>query len=132
MNVIEGPIEGHAHMGVVDKQSYLRCHEKAIQKSDQDVFEVTDPIDAYISHGRWVISCICNGAGLTSRSLKVSCCFDCGRVYTRIVFPRNAKKIEEELLKRRDQSNRNWHGESLQVLMAETAKHSDIVRRVKF
>ena len=108
-------------MGVVDKQSYLQCHEKAIQKSEQDVFEVTDPVDAYISHSRWVISCICNGGGLTSRSLKVSCCFDCGRMYTSVIFPTQRKQIEEVLLSRKEKETRNWiPGESVKSLRTES------------
>jgi len=104
---------------VTDVTSYLEVHARAMVKKEKNVFEVTDPIDAYINHGRWVINCECNGGGLTSPMFKVSCCFDCGRRYVNIIFPQNAKKIEKALMKRREAHHRNWKGESLQVLASE-------------
>jgi|TARA_R110002020_G_scaffold197348_8_gene398451 hypothetical protein len=119
MDLIHGPVEGHGHAGVSDVVSYIAIHEQRMAKVDKKPFEVSDPVHAYINHGRWVIDCECNGGGLTSPTFKLSCCFDCGRRYVNVVFPKNAKKIERELLKRRDQSNRNWHGESLRLLAKE-------------
>ena len=121
-NVIHGPAEGHQHAGVTDVASYLEVHSRAMIKKEQNVFEVTDPIDAYINHGRWVVNCECNGGGLTSPTFKVSCCFDCGRRYTNVVFPNDAKEIEKELMKRREQHHRNRMGESLKVLTRETLR----------
>ena len=119
---IHGPAEGHLHSGVSDVTSYLEVHSRAMGKKGKNVFEVDDPIDAYINHGRWVINCECNGGGLTSPTFKVSCCFDCGRRYTNVVFPNDAKKIEKELMKRREQHHRNWMGESLKVLTRESLR----------
>ena len=119
-NTIKGPIEGHGHSGVKDLESYLAVHKAMMTRAEKSLLEVSDPIDAYVNHGRWLINCKCNGGGLTSPLFKVSCCFDCGRVYTNVVFPSNAEAIEESLLKRNDDANRNWQGESLDVVTAET------------
>jgi hypothetical protein len=120
---IHGPIEGHKHSGVKDIESYRVIHMNAMKNAEKDTHEIDVPQDAYINHGRWVVDCQCNGAGLTSPSFKVSCCFDCGRVYTNITFPKQVKKIEEALVARYNQSSRNWKGESLQVLLNENLEH---------
>ena len=119
MNVIQGPIEGHGHSDVTDIASYEALHSSVMKKAEKEVFEIEEPVEAYINHGRWVVDCECNGAGFTSPAFKFSCCFDCGRRYMNIVFPKNPQKIEKELLKRREARNRNWTGESLQTLAAE-------------
>jgi hypothetical protein len=119
MDIIEGPIEGHGHAGVTDLDSYLEIHSRRMAKMEKSISEVDESVTAYINHGRWVVNCECNGAGLTSPDFKISCCFDCGRRYVNIVFPKNAKKIENELLKRREATNRNWTDEPLKVLALE-------------
>jgi hypothetical protein len=81
------------------------------------VYEIDMPREAYINHGRWVVNCECNGAGLTSREFGITCCFDCGRVYKKIIFPENAQAIELLLLNRRNQTERNWNiGEPIESL----------------
>ena len=121
--IIEGPIEGHGHSGVIDIKSYRDVHLKVMQQGEKSIQEIDTQQEAYVNHGRWVVDCECNGAGLTSPSFKVSCCFDCGRVYTNIKFPQQVKKIEETLLARYNQTSRNWKGESLQVLLDENTKY---------
>tara|TARA_R110000824_G_scaffold18243_1_gene72602 strand:+ start:3286 stop:3660 length:375 start_codon:yes stop_codon:yes gene_type:complete len=117
MEKITGPIEGHGHSGVTDVGSYKEVHARAMKSAGKDVFEVSSDVEAYINHGRWVVDCSCNGAGLTSPEFKVSCCFDCGRIYTAITFPKQRKKIEDTLVLRRDKAHRNWTvGESLSSL----------------
>jgi len=123
MNKIAGPIEGHGHSGVRDVESYRAVHTAAMKRAEKDTHEVEAPQDAYVNNGRWVVNCTCNGAGLTSPSFKISRCFDCGRVYTHITFPKEAKKIEEALTARHDQSSRNWNGETLQQLLDENAEY---------
>ena len=118
---IHGPCEGLAHSGVTDTESYRAVHRKA---KGPLIRENAEPQTAYINHGRWVIDCQCTGAGLTSRTMNISCCFDCGAVYTTIIFPRHAKKIEDVLLKRPDLATRNWaQGESLELLLADNKAH---------
>jgi hypothetical protein len=124
MPVIEGPIQGHAHNGVKDVESYRTVHTNSMKNAEKDVYEIDTPREAYINHGRWVVNCECNGAGLTSRDFGITCCFDCGRVYTEIIFPDNAQIIELLLLDRRDQNRRNWNiGESIELLKKDNSDH---------
>jgi hypothetical protein len=121
---IVGPCEGLSHAGVTDIETYRDAHRKAMGTKGQVEHEDEDQKRAYINHGRWVVDCpTCNGAGLTSRTMKVSCCFDCGSVYTKIRFPRNAKKIEHVLLKRPDVASRNWTTETIKELLKENHDH---------
>ncbi len=121
---ILGPCEGMAHAGVTDTDSYRDVHRKVIASKGQVEYEDQDQKRAYINHGRWVVDCPkCNGAGLTSRTIKVACCFDCGSVYTTVSFPRNAKKIEDVLLRRTDEASRNWTTESIKELLEENKIH---------
>ena len=117
---IHGPAEGHGHAGVTDVTSYREYHTRIVGEKEHEVETVRE---AYINHGRWIVNCDCAGAGLTSRSWKVSCCFDCGAVYTKIKFPLNATKIESALLIRPALVNRNWmRGETLERLLSENDK----------
>jgi hypothetical protein len=121
---IQGPCEGMAHAGVSDVESYRKVHQQALVGHGKSVEENKDPQAAYINHGRWVVDCPkCNGAGLTSRTMKVSCCFDCGGVFINITFPKQAKKIEDVLLKRTDMASRNWTTESVNDLLEENKTH---------
>lgn len=121
MDKIAGPIEGHGHAGVKDIASYRRVHGSAMRGLEREVFEVTTDVVAYINHGRWVVDCVCNGAGFTSPEFKVSCCFDCGRMYTSVIFPTQRKQIEEVLLSRKEKETRNWiPGESVKSLRTES------------
>ena len=120
MERITGPIEGHGHSGVTDVKSYREAHAKLMKSAGKDVFEVSSEVEAYINHGRWVVDCSCNGAGLTAPDFKLSCCFDCGRIYTTVKFPEQRKEIEKILVARRDKVRRNWTvGESLKSLERE-------------
>lgn len=120
MDVIHGPAEGYS--GVTDAASYRSVHADALRGRDVQPYDDDTPRDAYINHGRWVMDCVCNGAGLTSLALGISCCFDCGRVFTAIRFPRNAKRIEGLLLARPALDSRNWRDESLAILRDENAQ----------
>ena len=121
---IHGPCEGLSHAGVTDLDSYRKVHQNLIGSRGQQTVEDTEPQRAYVNHGRWVVDCpTCKGAGLTSRTMKVSCCFDCGHVCTKITFPKQAKKIEEALLERLDPASRNWTTESLKDLLQENKDH---------
>jgi hypothetical protein len=119
---IKGPCEVMAYSGVTDRDTYLDAHRKIVGKRAE---ENEDPRRAYINHGRWVVDCTkCKGAGVASREMQVSCCFDCGQIYTSVTFPRNASRIEAVLLKRSDPATRNWtSGETLKSLHAENKTH---------
>ena len=104
--------------------SYREVHQKMMKQAEKETFENTTPKEAYINHSRWVVQCECNGAGLTDRVLSISCCFDCGAVYTNVVFPGEAKQIELALMKRKSLTSRNWTvGESLDMLIKENKDH---------
>ena len=119
---IQGPCEGMTHAGVTDIASYRDAHRKFAGERLQ---ENSDERLAYVNHGRWVVDCTkCSGAGLASREVGVSCCFDCGTVYTRVSFPKDAEKIEALLLRRSDLATRNWTiGETLKSLRYENESH---------
>jgi hypothetical protein len=124
MSIIQGPIQGHAHNGVKDVETYRTIHTTIMKNAEKDVYEIDMPREAYINHGRWVVNCECNGAGLTSREFGITCCFDCGRVYKKIIFPENAQAIELLLLNRRDQTERNWNiGEPIELLEKDNLDH---------
>jgi|TARA_R110000824_G_scaffold132891_1_gene295458 hypothetical protein len=122
MEKIAGPIEGHGHSGVTDVKSYKLIHARITKAAERDVLEVGNEVSAYVNHGRWVVDCACNGAGLTAPEFGLACCFDCGRVYTKVVFPKDRKQIEGALLVREDKETRNWiPGESVASLRKEKA-----------
>jgi len=115
---IHGPAEGFEHMGVKDPATYRAAHASQMKRKEQTPHEVSEPQHAYINHGRWVVSCKCVGAGLTSPSFGISCCFDCGAVYTHILFPADVDAITHALLQRDNVENRNWTpDESLESLV---------------
>jgi len=116
---IHGPCEGHGHSGVIDLASYRSLHQRVIKQKGEYILEDATPRAAYVNHGRWVVNCECNGAGLTDRKMKITCCFDCGRVYTSVTFPKHASQIEKVLLERPDPASRNWSGETVQALLDE-------------
>ncbi len=123
---IHGPAEGMKHAGVTDVDSYLSLHRNVLQEQQRVPQENSQERVAYVNHGRWVVDCNtdCHGAGLTSPTFNVSVCFDCGTVYTNIVFPDNAAAIEAVLLKRPDMVHRNWsRPETIELLETENVTH---------
>jgi hypothetical protein len=109
-----------SHAGVSSLESLRVIHAKHVRAK---LHEVETPIHAEVNHGRWLINCECNGAAVSCRTAKIACCFDCGRVYKVVKFPRNAGKIESILLVR-PMANRNWKkGETVKLLVAENIKH---------
>ena len=108
------------HLGISDLQTYREVHDKVV---GDKLHEVSTVPSARINHGRWIVDCECNGAGFTCPKVKVACCFDCGRVYLNVKFPRDAVKIER-LLTERPMMNRNWRkGETVKTLIAENIEH---------
>jgi hypothetical protein len=109
-----------SHAGITDIRTYREKHDKVV---GDKLHEVSTPTNAEINHGRWIVNCECNGAGFTCPKYKVACCFDCGRVFLNVKFPRDAVKIER-LLIGRPMMNRNWQtGETMKTLIAENIEH---------
>jgi len=120
---IQGPAENLSHNGVTDAESYVEAHARIMSQGQKETSGVDKKVTAYVNQGRWVVNCLCNGGCLTSPEFKVACCFDCGRVFRNVVFPYDARRIEQELLKRKSLDNRNWNGESVEALEAETREN---------
>ena len=108
------------HLGIIDLRTYREVHDRVVADK---LHEVSTVINAKINHGQWIVSCECNGGAFTCPKVKVACCFDCGRVYLSVKFPKNLATIERLLLGR-PMVNRNWiKGETVKLLMAENIEH---------
>ncbi len=86
------------------------------------------PLKARVNHGRWVVDCECAGAELAWDEGVFMClsCFNLehGHKYRPVVFPKNRRAIELELM-RRPVANRNWDiGETVAYLKADYAAHN--------
>ena len=86
-----------------------------------------DPVKARVNHGRWIVDCECKGAEFAFEEGLFMCqsCFNANRKhqYRRLIFPKNRKGIEMELIQR-PEPNRNWYpGETITKLKAENAEH---------
>lgn len=76
--------------------------------------------EAYVSHDRWVIDCVCGNGPSCAPDWPEAVCLECGRVWTP-VFPRSWIRIEATLTERTHVRTRNWHlGETVLDLEAET------------
>lgn len=93
--------------------------------TDVVAHEVAAPIAAHVNHGRWVFRCpACQAGVLTHPAWGLGCCFGCGAVYTRVMFPPDRSAIEQALVIRPALATRNWTpGESLETLRAENDAH---------
>lgn len=61
-----------------------------------------------VSGGKWVVSCDCGNGPSADPSWRLACCFECGAVYERLVFPDEAAEIERLLLARPRIGTRHW------------------------
>ena len=93
-------------------------------------------VQARVNHGRWLVDCPgCNSALVIDLDEPVYMCVECGNAanggrWLRVIFPRQRKGIEAELLKRpygrnpEDAPTRNWEpGETVADLRRENAEH---------
>ena len=116
---IQNWVDGHAHMGVTDEQSYRTIHANHVKRQhEKEVLEVTAPIAAFINHSRWVVSCSCSGGCLSHPEYPIAACFDCGRLYTNVQFlpPDLRQEVVKIMLERPEEKMRNWTGETPQQL----------------
>lgn len=87
----------------------------------------SEPLKAYVNHGRWIVKCECGGAEKAWEEGLFMClsCWNSGHKhqYRRVVFPKERARIEELLIKR-PLINRNWSpGETLAQLKKENKEH---------
>ena len=87
----------------------------------------TVPIKARVNLGRWIVDCECNSASFAFDEGIFMCMTCCNakqkHQYRRLIFPKNRKAIEMELIQR-PEPNRNWYpGESISKLKAENVEH---------
>lgn len=86
----------------------------------------TEAITVYVNEGRWIEECPdCHGAQLATPSDPRFMCHCCGNAavggrFRPVVWPTEAAAVERELLRRPAEVNRNWIGESVKDLRAET------------
>jgi hypothetical protein len=125
MRKIQGPSEGYKHIGVYDRASYREVHRKAMANAGLDVEVVYTTVTARVNHGRWIVDCDdCHGAGLTCpHDYGISVCFNCGRVYPHVLFPKSVARIEDLLMLRPNIKTRNWGGESVSELQRQNKAH---------
>ena len=86
-------------------------------------FEVHDggTIDAYVSRGRWVADCACNGAELVAPNQEMVC-GSCG-ARNAVKFPDTRSKIESVLLQR-EPFRQNWQpDETVDELIAQNIEN---------
>lgn len=90
-------------------------------------FEVDKLRQALIGGGIWRIECSkCNESPHTDPEWGISCCFGCGAIHTNIHFPDNYRAIEELLVKRPVQYQRNWSSsETFADLVKEQVEAGD-------
>lgn len=125
----------HKFLLTVRERRFVKTPEELLQKhaafiaglrdrgSRVDVHIVTDPIEMYVTGGRCFIKCECGAGNSTEPTWRMSCCFECGAVYTNVIVPENFAAIEQQLV-RRPQQNRYWlPGESLEKVMADNVAH---------
>jgi len=105
--------------------------------SDPTENNILGEVAARINHGRWLVDCAgCNSALVVDLGHPVFMCVECGNNHNegkwlKIIFPKNRKAIETELLKRpwngrnpAEAVNRNWEpGETVAVLKQENTDH---------
>lgn len=82
------------------------------------------PVEAFISHGRWVGLCECGAGVATDPAFSAAYCFGCGAIHDAVIFPEDREDIEHLLLARPRSENRNWAvGEKLRELLADNGEH---------
>ncbi len=81
---------------------------------DVELFVESEPLKAYVNHGKWLVKCECGGAEKMWEE-GVFFCQSCLNArhkhqYRHAIFPSNREKIEQ-LLEIRPVPNRNWNNQ---------------------
>jgi hypothetical protein len=86
-----------------------------------------EPVHAFVNAGRWLVQCPrCNGAQFAFQNDPWFLCTDCpdGHVWRTVVWPKERRNLEAELLVRPDRETRSWRlGESIADLVKQNAEH---------
>jgi hypothetical protein len=79
---------------------------------------------AWVSGGRWVVTCPCGNCPSADPEWRLAACFECGAVYRGVAFPAARQRIEALLLARPHRQNRHWlPQESVAALERENHAH---------
>jgi hypothetical protein len=80
--------------------------------------------EAFVSGGKWIVSCDCGNGPSADPTWTIACCFECGAVYEDVSFPADAAEIERLLLARAKVGTRHWRvSETAADLARENAQH---------
>lgn len=125
----------------MDPRSYLlMCHTGAIIAALERVASTAPPMVARINHGTWVASCECGAPRdkiptpgcIVFLDVLLGWCVRCGNQawgggWRRITAPAESERrlIEAVLDCRPRTEDRNWEGETVEMLAAENAAHGD-------
>mgnify|MGYP000852484951 CR=1 FL=1 len=117
------------HHGVPTAAALRRRHQQAIALKARAGMRYTvhtdpQPVQAFVSAGSWVVVCPSCGSGCaTDPAWGLACCFGCGAVFERVVFPSDPAAIEAALVERVHVPTRNWQpSESVADLRAENVR----------
>ncbi len=90
---------------------YLVWQGVMVTSKGGNLWQSTEPVEAYVNHGRWIAKCRwCDTGILTRPDWGVAYCAECGARYEKgfVKFPPNAEKIADLLCKRVRRENQNW------------------------
>jgi hypothetical protein len=115
----------HVYKGLRGPGTLVAFHKAKLREHGLPAqHEEREQLVAYVNHGRWVVDCPC-GAGVAVDQAAPACCFQCGGVYPRILWPAERElQAIEALLQERPRKNQNWEpGETPDKLRAENVRH---------
>lgn len=127
----------HVHNArTADVYLYTQAAFIARQRRERPHLPWRDPWDwdgaqpqAIVDGGYWkVVPCLADGCGnapSVEPAWRLACCLECGAVYRDVVVPDNWEAIELSLLRRPVMATRNWRGETIAQLDAETLAHAN-------
>lgn len=112
-SIITGPL--HAH-GARSPEEYLLMQARHVdqlrraypQHGWREPWTYVGEVVAWISGGRWVITCECGNAPSASVDWNLAACFECGAIYRDVKFPDDRERLEQLLLARPNRQNRHW------------------------
>lgn len=83
-------------------------------------------LKAYVNEGRWVADCPrCNGGIAVWAGMPDAACYDCGRIFSDIKFPKDRDRVRAERVLSKRKSTRRMHwdpdNESVEDLKVENA-----------